>query len=920
MLNIKLLSAELQCHAARLLLAALAVAAAVALIVWTTGTVTTGIAQHTRYVERMTGPYSVWVIPDRPKAALKKGFGMQQSAAEEKRIWQVPLALLNDLRNDTRVVRVDAFSTVLAQVDIPTPGKKSSGPRPRVTLAATDAETCPFGTPLLEGDWLSTEEGALPEAVVSTGGFFRKPPATGDVITVISERGPVALRVVGLMRQPRVVNGFPTLFVRPAVFEQSFRGRATPVCNLALVELRRSGDTTDLITRWSESLKTEPNPCRMEDRSTVLDDLQSSAMAQFSRGAPLVLSLAVLATVCILITTLSMGIHQRLKSLAMLRAAGLSRFGVFRFVLMEGVIILVAGLVFGLAAGYGLLILMVHRMPELFPNGVYLGPMVFTVAAVCATLGVLAAALFPAWRAARLRPLDVLQQTTRPVGRWPRILLCVGPILLLPAPVLALRLPLPVHLRCTLLIAVALPAVVAGCMLAAPLALTVTERLFSGLLGLLIGIDARLLRGQLTRDPARNAGAAITLSLGLGLYIAIQTWGASMLSPFVPSPEFPDVIVSFLPAGLTAEEWAQVTNAPGVNPDQCFPLEARQYVLGDVTQDHIAANLEYRMNQNNILLLGVDPIGAFGGNDPLCHFRFVQGDAKEAARMLAQEPACIVPKMFADQARLNKGDTIEVRVPAYANGDPSGDRIEKLTVAGVVDINWHLITARSGLRGRNGSPFATMSPVFVSYTRASDWAGPGNAPIRFAWLNLNEEWRAKPADQVAADMPAVWRRMLRNPALEIRVSHRDDVTAGTIQHAADILEQMARVPLWSLVVLALSIVNTMLVGMQTRRFELGVLRATGMTRFQLARLIGAEALMIGLSACVLSLAFGIESGWCFTGYSRGMMSFGGLPVTFQIPWSLLLTGLGLTLLLSLIAAVVPALITAGKSTTELLRP
>ena len=921
MLNLKLLSAELRAHSVRLTLASLAVAAATALMVWTTGTATTGIAQHNRYVEQMTGPYCAWVVPDRPKAALKKGFGMQQSAAEEKRIWKIPSALLDALHTDTRIRRMDAFSTVTVQVEIPTPGKKSSGPRPRVTLAASDAEQCPFGNTLIEGDWLSGEPGNLPEAVVSTGAFFfRAPPATGEVITVFSEHGPVSLRVVGLMRQPRAVSGFPTLFVRQRVFDESFRGRTSPECNLALIEMKHPEELPALISYWAETLKAEPDPCRIEDRTVVLDELQAGVMAQFARGAPLVLSLAVLATLCILITTLSMGVHQRMKSLAMLRAAGLSRFGVFRFVLAEGVVILAAGLMVGLAAGYGLLALMVLRMPQLFPNGARLGPLVYTTSIICAALGVLVSALFPAWRAARLRPLDVLQQTMRPTGRWPRVFLWVGPLLLLPAPILALRLPLPVHLRCTLLIGLALPAVVAGCILAAPLALIVTERLFGGVLGFLCGIDPRLLRGQLTREPARNAGAAITLSLGLGLYIAIQTWGASMLAPFVPSREFPDAIVSFLPAGLSAEEWACVKNSDGVNPDQCFPLEARQYVLGQATLDHMAANPEYVMNQNNILLLGVDPAGAFGGSDPLCRFRFVQGDARDCAQRLAEESACIIPRMFADQSRLNKGDTIDVRVPVYSGGEPAGERIETLTIAGVVDINWHLITARSGLRGLRGSPFATLSPVFVSYAHASAWTGPEQPPVRFAWLNLNEAWRARPAEQAAAELPVIWRKQLRNPALEIRLSHRDDVTAGTIRHAADILEQMARIPLWSLAVLALGMVNTMLVGIQTRRFELGVLRAAGLTRTQLARLIGAEALMIGLSACVLSLVFGIESGWCFTGYSRGMMAFGGLPVAFIIPWKLLLTGIGLTLLLSLPAAVIPALLYARRATTDLLRP
>ncbi|MDD4737149.1 MAG: ABC transporter permease [Kiritimatiellae bacterium] len=921
MLIPRLLLSEVRHHAVRLFLAALAVAAAAALIVWSTGTVTTALAQHERYIEHMGGPYALWVVPDQPKPSKKKGFGMQQSVTEEEFVWRIPETVLDALRGDERIRRVDALATVTVQVEVPVRGRRAGGPRPRLIAVGTDAQECPFGLSALEGNWLSEGGNDLPEVVISTGAFLRRaPPEIGEVITLFPEHGPVQVRVAGRIRQPRVVRGFPTLYVRKEVFNQSLCGRLTPECNLALIELKHLEDAPHVAATLAEVLRSADPPCRMEDRSVVLDELQAGVMAQFSRSAPLVLSLAVIATACILITTLSMGVYQRVKSFAMLRAVGLSRFGVFRLVLMEGGLILACGLVLGWGAGYLLLDAMVRRMPELFPNGVVLGSMVFRVSALCAGIGVAGAALFPARRAARMRPLDVLQPGPPKAGRWPRFLLYMGPFFLLPAPILALRLPLPVERRCMLLIAVALPALTVGCILAAPLALKLAERSFSRLLGFLFMVPVPFLRGQLSRDPVRYAGTAITLSLGLGLYISIQTWGASMLAPFVPSPEFPDLIGSFLSAGLTAEEWEKVEEAPGVEPGRCIPLEARQYVLADSTLEHIASNPEYTMNQNNVLLLGVNPERAFGGAHPLFRFRFTEGNAKEAARALAESSTCVVPKMFADQARLHRGDAVQIRVPVYEAGRSVGERIEQLRIVGVVDLNWHLITARSGLRGRNGSPFATMSPVFVSYDRACAWAGAENESIRFVWLNLNDEWRARPPDEAADDLAAYWRKTLQNPLLEIRASHRDAVTAGTVRHAADILEQMARIPRWSLAVLALSILNTMLVGIQTRRFELGVLRAAGLTRFQLARLIAAETLLIGLSACVLSLVFGLESGWCFTGYTRGMMAFGGLPVTFRIPWRLLGTGIGLTLLLSMAAALLPAILAGRKPVTDLLRP
>lgn len=921
MLIPRLLAAEVRHHAVRLLLAGLAVAAAVSLIVWTTGTVTTALGQHASYLKSMAGPYALWVVPDQPTPVMKKGFGMQQSVMDEKVIWNIPDSVLDVLRHDARIRQVDAFATETVQVELPARGGKTGGPRPRLTAAGTDADSCPFGDELLEGRWLSDGDGDRPEAVVSRGAFlWRAPPEVGDVITLYAERGPVEVQVVGVIRQPRTIRGFPGLLVRRSVFEQHLRGMRTPDCNIALLELNRGEEAEGLAGSLRETLQQADPPCRAEDASVVMGELQTTAMSQFSRSAPLVLSLAVLATVCILITTLSMGVHQRMKSLAMLRAAGFSRGGVFRLILMEGALILLFGLAWGWGFGWLLLEVMVRRMPAVFPDGVVLGGMVFGVSAVCAVAGVLGAAVFPARRAARMRPLDVLQPGVPGPGRWPAFLLYVGPLLLLPAPVLALRLPLAVQMRCSLLMLVALPALMVGCILAAPLALKAAERLFSRLLGTVFFLPPALLRGQLSRDPVRHAGTAITLSLGLGLYIAIQTWGASMLAPFMPSPEFPDAIGSFLPEGIGDQDWPVVVGTAGVNPGRCIPLEARQYLLADSTLQHIASNPAYTLNQNNVLVMGVDPAKAFGGGSPLLRFRFVEGNAEDAARRMAVTNACVIPNMFADQARLHQGDSVEIRVPIYQDGEAVGERTEMLEIVGVVDLNWHLITARSGLRGRNGSPFATMSPVFMAYERALRFAGPGNAPIRFVWFDLSEDWAARPVEEVAADLARAWRRALKNPSLEVRVSHRDAVTEGTVRHAADILNQMARIPRWSLVVLALSMLNTMLVAIQTRRFELGVLRSAGMTRFQLARLITAETVLIGLSACVLSLVFGLESGWCFTGYSRGMMAFGGLPVTLRIPWDLLAGGIGLMLLLSLAAALGPGVLAGRRAVTDLLRP
>ena len=126
-------------------------------------------------------------------------------------------------------------------------------------------------------------------------------------------------------------------------------------------------------------------------------------------------------------------------------------------------------------------------------------------------------------------------------------------------------------------------------------------------------------------------------------------------------------------------------------------------------------------------------------------------------------------------------------------------------------------------------------------------------------------------------------------------------------------------PLWALAILSLSAVNAVVASIQTRRVELGRMRALGLSRSQLLRLVCVEGLLIGVAVALLSLLFGIESGWCFTGYTRSKMAFGGLPVAFRLPLAHLAWANLLALGLALLAAVVPAVLLARREPAALLQ-
>lgn len=125
-------------------------------------------------------------------------------------------------------------------------------------------------------------------------------------------------------------------------------------------------------------------------------------------------------------------------------------------------------------------------------------------------------------------------------------------------------------------------------------------------------------------------------------------------------------------------------------------------------------------------------------------------------------------------------------------------------------------------------------------------------------------------------------------------------------------------PLVTLLITALAVSNTIIASVRARTWEMAILRSIGTTRGELVRLVLAEAFLIGIVTCLVSLIFGLIAGWCGVGMSRFGGFFGGPPV-FVIPWLQLALGFSLALVLCLAAALWPAIRTGRAKPLALLQ-
>jgi putative ABC transport system permease protein len=107
--------------------------------------------------------------------------------------------------------------------------------------------------------------------------------------------------------------------------------------------------------------------------------------------------------------------------------------------------------------------------------------------------------------------------------------------------------------------------------------------------------------------------------------------------------------------------------------------------------------------------------------------------------------------------------------------------------------------------------------------------------------------------------------------------------------------------LLSVIISLFGIVNTLGLSIYERVRELGLLRAVGMSRRQVKRMIRVEAVIIAVLGAVLGLAIGILFGWAMQQALKDL----GIN-TLTIPVGQLVAMLVVAALLGVVAAIYPA--------------
>ena len=436
----------------------------------------------------------------------------------------------------------------------------------------------------------------------------------------------------------------------------------------------------------------------------------------------------------------------------------------------------------------------------------------------------------------------------------------------------------------------------------------------ASLLALKSAFSVRPLEAASSGAPRRRhrLGMMLAFACGFGAFVAVEVWGASLMRAFVPSPEWPDAIVSILPGGVSS-----------------FDIAKLRGQLKGVSRIHELAPLQVDFDPPEALKVGRGGGrgegggrgggrgGAFRnalllGSDWLPDFRFVAGTREAAEQAIREGDNCIITDMMARARHLALGDDLKL--------DCGRGLKLALKVVGIVDLNWHMVTSRGLVRGLNRKPVNTDGPVFVSFdtVEACDARPAAMVKMTHLWLDYEPDFLAAHGPfeagrlverEIVAALGLLETEVAENA---VRLHSRDEVADGTLAHGSDIIGSMARVPFVFIAVISLGFVAMLVASVEARAREFRVLRAVGATRGQLAAMLVREALGVAAKGIAFAVPGGALVGWLATAGTRAAMAQWGIPPCFAIPALTVAEGALGALAFALLVAVPVSLAIVGR--------
>ncbi|WP_059007175.1 ABC transporter permease [Streptomyces specialis] len=568
---------------------------------------------------------------------------------------------------------------------------------------------------------------------------------------------------------------------------------------------------------------------------------------------------ALLVGVFLIVNTFSMLVAQRTREIGLMRAIGAGRRQITGSVLIEALLLGLAASVVGFGVGIGLAVVLMSLMSLLGMNlstdELTIG---WSVPAIGIVLGVavtLVAAYFPSRRAARISPMAALRDAGLPgdtrAGRARTVIgaVCAAAGL---AALAGTATADDSAADGVPYLVLGVPLSLIGLIVVGPFLVGLVVRVLSALLLRMFGPVGRLAERNALRNPRRTGATAAALMIGLALVAGLSVVGTSMVAS--ATEEIDD--------SLGADFVISALNFQPVLPD---PAEAVRSVaeLDHVTEvRQIESEVDFPDGGHGDITFSVTTPGYVDDFTSTV----LSGDITRAL-----EPGGIsVDADTADRHGLEVGDDLAV---TFDNGTGTAT----LTVRAITSTDsvlegtaWYtgLDTARASL-AEDALPLPTMM---------------------FATAADGQQDEARAALETALDP---------YPTMEVRdQAEFKELIQGQI---GQLLIMVYALLALAIIVAILGVVNTLALSVVERTREIGLMRAIGLSRRQLRRMIRLESVVIALFGAILGLGLGMAWG------AAGQQLLAAENFTvLEIPWVTIVAVFVGSALVGLLAALLPA--------------
>ncbi len=920
----KLIWRDLRASPGRVAVSVFAILVSVSLIVWMMGSYDTLVREFDDDAEAYMGSYDLCLVPKPSRGPLPAGQYPRFSDPElSARLAASPL--VESVNAACQVPRLQiGCGNERGSFDQQTRDRMGI-PSQSPVLVGNHAVECPYE--LKEGIWPDMASSSAMEGVLGSGSAKYFHAGVGTVMNVRVGTHVYDVKVVGIVSQARAVPGvimgpggtsgpaFSSLFVPVKVCEKITGQAFAP--NLIYIQLKEGVDKKEFTEGFRRELARAS--AVVADTDSIIRRLSSDRSVRSQKdSAEMSVWLVLFSCVFIIFTTLSIGVSERTRRLALMRALGMGRARIALLVAGEGIFLCVPALLGGLAAGFCL----VYLLEEGAASVPVLTWSTVLTAAVCAVGGALLASVIPAWRASRQSPLEAAVYSSGLIGKVSRVpvwsvvagLVCVC---LQPA---ALLLPgLEVETRKWIFFWLGYPGLAAGALFLAPAFVRVTEWAGSWITGVLLRVPRPFLKVQLSRNLSRSVGTAVSMSVGLSLFVGVQTWGYSMLVPFSPDSSTPGTLVSFLHTEFQSADVTELMARPSLRNARMYPIYVDE---PDIAPEQMKTPGFSGMRNRSIVLAGIPVAEMAEGSHPLFRPVFVSGTPGEAYAMLRSTRSLLIPDTFARTVGLKAGDELMLVNPSagvHSRGRRSAAQGEPWKVAGVVSFpGWHWLTKTSGMRVRRGGFVAALAIADERWLK-EEYAHQG---FQFIWGDTAPGVSNVELQNDLGEYALMKARRQESGGEGIRplvkALTRESLGESVTGRGDDVIFTMSKLPIIMMVIAVLAVLNTVLSSVQSRRREFGLMRAAGVPGGMVMRMLWAETLMISLCSVVMSLALGVLGAWCSIRILEYGYHFGIVTPPVTMPWTHLGYAVFLVLALSSLACLLPAWRMKRASVTDLL--